>query len=82
VMQTRDAYGRGPVQRELTPVRGLIRPGNSGGPAIDAAGEVLTTVFAASTTAGPPGGYGVANATVRSDLRHVSSGVSTERCTG
>jgi hypothetical protein len=82
VMQTRDAYGRGPVQRELTPVRGLIRPGNSGGPAIDAAGEVLTTVFAASTTAGPPGGYGVANATVRSDLRRVSTGVSTERCTG
>jgi S1-C subfamily serine protease len=81
-VQTRDAYGRGPVQRELTPVRGLIRPGNSGGPAIDSAGEVLTTVFAASTTPGPPGGYGIANATVRSDLRRVSTGVSTERCTG
>ncbi|HEX2703709.1 MAG TPA: MarP family serine protease [Solirubrobacteraceae bacterium] len=80
-VQSQDAYGHGPVERELTPVRGLIRPGNSGGPAIDAAGQVVTTVFAATTTPGPPGGYGVANAAVRSDLRHLSASVSTERCT-
>jgi hypothetical protein len=81
-VQAQDAYGRGPIKRELTPVRGLIRPGNSGGPAIDAAGQVLSTVFAATTTPGPPGGYGVANATVRADLGRVSTRVSTERCSG
>ena len=81
-VQTQDAYGRGPLQRLLTAIRGLIRPGNSGGPVIDAAGTVLTTVFAATTSAGPHGGYGVANATVRSDLAQVAGPVSTEGCTG
>ena len=61
LVSTQDAYGRGPVTRLLTPVRGLIRPGNSGGPVLDDAGAVLTTVFAATTGAGPNGGYGVAN---------------------
>ena len=61
---TQDAYGRGPVERLLTPLRGLVRPGNSGGPLVDGAGAVLTTVFAGTVGGGPPGGYGVANATV------------------
>jgi S1-C subfamily serine protease len=60
---TQNAYGQGPVSRLLTPLRGLVRPGNSGGPVVDSSGEVLTTVFA-GTTGGPHGGYGVANATV------------------
>jgi hypothetical protein len=49
---------------------------------IDASGAVLTTVFAATTSAGPHGGYGVANATVRAELRGVGGAVSTEGCTG
>jgi len=61
---TQDAYGNGPVSRLLTPLRGLVRPGNSGGPVVDSAGAVLTTVFAGTTGAGSPGGYGVADATV------------------
>jgi uncharacterized membrane protein required for colicin V production len=81
-VQTQDAYGRGPVARELTSVRALIRPGNSGGPVVNAAGTVLTTVFAATTSPGPSGGYGVANATVRSDLAMAGAPVSTEGCTG
>jgi hypothetical protein len=81
-VQTQDAYGRGPLPRLLTAIRGLIRPGNSGGPVIDASGAVLTTVFAATTSAGPHGGYGVANATVRAELRGVGAAVSTEGCTG
>jgi hypothetical protein len=81
-VQTQDAYGRGPLPRLLTAIRGLIRPGNSGGPVIDASGAVLTTVFAATTSAGPHGGYGVANATVRAELRGVGGAVSTEGCTG
>jgi S1-C subfamily serine protease len=80
-VETQDAYGRGPLPRLLTSVRGLIRPGNSGGPVVDAGGAVLTTVFAATTSPGPRGGYGVANATVRADLAAVSGPVSTEGCT-
>jgi uncharacterized membrane protein required for colicin V production len=68
VVLTQNAYGQGPVSRLLTPLRGLVRPGNSGGPVVDGAGEVLTTVFAGTTGGGPPGGYGVANATVALDL--------------
>jgi S1-C subfamily serine protease len=81
-ISTQDAYGRGPLLRLLTPIRGLIRPGNSGGPVLDDAGTVLTTVFAATTGGGPHGGYGVANATVRSDLAQAGGQVSTEGCTG
>jgi S1-C subfamily serine protease len=80
-----DAYGRGPVHRLLTPLRGLVRPGNSGGPLIDSAGGVLTTIFAGTVGGGPHGGYGVANATVARVLAGVaarasSSSVSTEGC--
>ena len=38
---TQNAYGQGPVSRLLTPLRGLVRPGNSGGPLVDADGRVL-----------------------------------------
>jgi uncharacterized membrane protein required for colicin V production len=66
---TQNAYGHGPVSRLLTPLRGLVRPGNSGGPVVGSAGGVLTTVFAGTTGAGPPGGYGVANTTVAQILQ-------------
>jgi S1-C subfamily serine protease len=81
-----DAYGRGPVHRLLTPLRGLVRPGNSGGPLIDSAGGVLTTVFAGTVGGGPHGGYGVANVTVARVLAGVAAratagrSVSTEGC--
>jgi len=81
-VDTQDAYGHGPVPRLLTSIRGLIRPGNSGGPVLDSSGEVLTTVFAATTSPGPHGGYGVSNSTVRADLAGVAGPVSTEGCTG
>lgn len=61
---TDDAYGRGPVSRLLTPLRGRVRPGNSGGPLVDVHGRVLTTVFAGTVGSRTAGGYGVANATV------------------
>jgi uncharacterized membrane protein required for colicin V production len=80
-VSTDDAYGHGPVVRLLTAVRGLIRPGNSGGPVVGAAGRVLTTIFAATTGAGPHGGYGVANTTVEADLARARAPVSTEGCT-
>jgi S1-C subfamily serine protease len=83
---TDDAYGRGPVTRQLTPLRGLVRPGNSGGPLVDLEGNVLTTVFAGTVSAGPHGGYGVADATVATALAEAkaraSAGeqVSTQGC--
>jgi S1-C subfamily serine protease len=77
---TQDAYGNGPVSRLLTPLRGVVRPGNSGGPLVDAGGSVLTTVFAGTTGGGPAGGYGVANATVAHVLAGVQRAVSTGSC--
>ncbi|HEY5195167.1 MAG TPA: MarP family serine protease [Solirubrobacteraceae bacterium] len=78
---TDDAYGRGPVSRLLTPLRGLVRPGNSGGPLVDREGHVLTTVFASTTGGGPGGGYGVANATVAQVLARAGHMVGTGECT-
>jgi S1-C subfamily serine protease len=76
---SQDAYGRGPVRREIASLRGAVRPGNSGGPMVDGAGRVLTTVFAA-TTSGPRGGYGVPNAEVRAALARAGGSVSTGPC--
>jgi S1-C subfamily serine protease len=76
-----DAYGQGPVQRSITSLRGLVRPGNSGGPVIDEDGRVATTVFAA-TTRGARGGYGVPNAVVRRALGGLGPPVSTGPCGG
>ncbi|HEU4974616.1 MAG TPA: MarP family serine protease [Baekduia sp.] len=65
VVLSQDAYGSGPVSRRMTSFRGFVRPGNSGGPLVDEAGRVLTTVFAQATNAKRQGGYGVPNAIVR-----------------
>lgn len=80
-VRSQDAYGRGPVTRSMTALRGLVRSGNSGGPVVDGRGRVVTTVFAARTS-GQRGGYGVPNAVVREALagggrRPVSSGPCT-----
>jgi S1-C subfamily serine protease len=78
---TQDAYGRGPVERTITSLRGLVRSGNSGGPMVDGAGRVVTTIFAA-TTSGPRGGYGVPNAIVRDALAGAGGAVDTGPCGG
>lgn len=78
---SQNAYGEGPVTRLLTPLRGLVRPGNSGGPVVGADGRVLSTVFASTTGGGVSGGYGVANATVARVLRGAGEPVGTGRCT-
>ena len=87
-MSTENAYGQGPVTRSITPLRGLVRPGNSGGPLVDNAGQVLATVFAAITSPTPgggPGGMAVPNAVVASQLakaRSRTSAVSSGQCAG
>jgi S1-C subfamily serine protease len=64
----------------MTALRGLVRSGNSGGPVVDEAGRVLTTVFAATRGRRPRGGYGVPNDVVRSALRSTSGFVDTGPC--
>jgi S1-C subfamily serine protease len=78
---TQDAYGRGPVSRRLTSLRGVVRSGNSGGPMVDGRGQVVATIFAA-TTSGPRGGYGVPNAVVARALEGARGEVSTGPCAG
>ena len=75
-----DAYGQGPVRRSVTGLRGIVQSGNSGGPVVNGAGRVVATVFAATVSSSPRGGYGVPNATVRAALRDSGGSVSTGPC--
>jgi S1-C subfamily serine protease len=81
---TEDAYGNGPVTRSITSLRGLVRPGNSGGPLVNAAGQVVATVFASITGTARPGGFAVPNAVVESQLAAARARrgrpVSTQAC--
>ncbi|MBB3042557.1 MarP family serine protease [Nocardioides sp. LMS-CY] len=47
-LRSPDIYGRGTVIRDVYSLRGLIRPGNSGGPIVSSRGDVVGVVFAAS----------------------------------
>jgi hypothetical protein len=77
---SQDAYGRGPVRRTITALRGLVRSGNSGGPMVDAAGRVVTTIFAASVSDGGQSGFGVPDSIVREALGRASGPVNTGPC--
>ncbi len=87
-VHTEDAYGHGPVIRSIAALRGRVRPGNSGGPLVDARGRVAATVFAAITSGGPasgPGGFAVPNRLVLAALRHAEitpAPVGTGQCAG
>jgi S1-C subfamily serine protease len=76
---TQDSYGRGPVQRTITSLRGLVRHGNSGGPVVDGSGRVVATVFAAATSRNRAG-YAVPDSIVRSALGRVRGAVDTGPC--
>jgi S1-C subfamily serine protease len=61
-------------------LRGQVRHGNSGGPAIDIRGNVQTTVFA-SRVGVENQGYGVPTEVVRAKLAGAAAGaVSTGPC--
>ena len=49
-LRSPNIYGDGSVIRQVFSLRGLIRPGNSGGPLVSSSGEVVGVVFAASVT--------------------------------
>lgn len=81
-LRSPDIYGSGTVIRDVYSLRGLIRPGNSGGPIVDAAGKVAGVVFAASVT-DPDTGYALTADQVRAtDAKAVGlvDAVSTGGC--
>src|SRR5205807_2269031 len=79
VRLTEDAYGTGHVFRELTSLRGRVRHGNSGSPAVDRTGSVETTVFASLVNA--RGGLGVPTQIVSHIVASVTgAAVSTGAC--
>jgi S1-C subfamily serine protease len=73
-----DAYGSGPVTRAITSLRGRVRHGDSGAPAVDAHGAVQATIFAARLRS--IGGFGVPADIVRADLNAAGQPVSTGEC--
>jgi hypothetical protein len=78
---TQDAYGGGPVRRSITSLRGLVRSGNSGGPMVDGAGRVVTTIFAATVSDDGRSGFGVPDQVVRDALGRARGPVDTGPCT-
>jgi S1-C subfamily serine protease len=74
---TADVLVKGTL-REVTAVSGLIRHGNSGGPAVNENGQVELTIFAARL--GTRGGYGVPADPVREALDRADGRVSTGSC--
>jgi S1-C subfamily serine protease len=77
---SQDAYGRGPVRRPITALRGRVRPGNSGGPMVDGRGRVVTTIFAATVSDGGRSGYGVPDSVVAEALARAGNPVGTGPC--
>lgn len=81
---SQDAYGRGPVKRDVLPLRARVRSGNSGGPLVDSRGAVVGTVFAATAQRGSRSGLAVPNSVALRVLRDAKRGrtVSTGPCGG
>jgi S1-C subfamily serine protease len=81
---TTNAYGN-PAVRVISSLRGRVESGNSGGPLVDSAGQVIGTVFAQITNAphDEPSGLSVPNSVVKRELRKAAvtrHSVSTEGC--
>ena len=83
-LRSPNIYGDGTVIREVFSLRGLVRPGNSGGPIVSAQGDVVGVVFAASVT-DTDTGYALTAAQVSDSAGYGSSSseeVSTGDCAG
>lgn len=76
-----DAYNTGPVERTVTSFRVYVRPGNSGGPVVNADGEVISTIFASRADSNNSG-YGVPSQIVqkRLEIARSSGPVDTGPC--
>lgn len=83
-LRSPDIYGNGSVIREVYSLRGLVRPGNSGGPIVAKDGDVVGVVFAASVT-DEDTGYALTAAQVAdtaAEGRTRTAEVSTGDCAG
>lgn len=75
-----DIYQSGTVDRDIYSLRGVVRPGNSGGPLLDQNGQVAGIVFARSAT-DPDTGYALALTELRPVLSSVGSApISSGAC--
>ncbi|MCL2542142.1 MAG: MarP family serine protease [Nocardioidaceae bacterium] len=83
-LRSPDIYGSGTVLRDVYSLRGLVRPGNSGGPIVTPAGKVAGVVFAASVTDRDTGYALTADqvAGAARDGRSSTAEVSTGACAG
>lgn len=83
-LRSPNIYGEGTVIREVFSLRGLVRPGNSGGPIVSSGGDVVGVVFAASVTDRDTGYALTADQVARSAAIGVSNTdeVSTGDCAG
>jgi S1-C subfamily serine protease len=83
-LRSPDIYGHGAVIRQVFSLRGLVRPGNSGGPILNSAGQVVGIVFAASVTDGDTGYALTAGAVEQAaqDGRDSDTSQSTGGCVG
>jgi S1-C subfamily serine protease len=83
-LRSPDIYGDGAVIRDVFSIRGLVRPGNSGGPIVDSAGRVAGVVFAASVSDDDTG-YALTADQVRDAAEEGATSIaerSTEGCVG
>jgi S1-C subfamily serine protease len=77
-----NAYNQGPVEREVTSFLVNVRSGNSGGPAVNGNGQVVSTIFASRADSGESG-YGIPPSIVNQRLQTAqarSEPVSTGPC--
>ncbi|MGH9065256.1 MAG: MarP family serine protease [Acidimicrobiales bacterium] len=79
-----DIYGQGTTLRPVYAIQAVIRPGNSGGPLVEANGEVIGVVFSKSVS-NPHLGYALASPGVASRVAQAEAhptAVATGRCVG